>query len=234
MTGAKSVRPPPRDGVADQRGVARRVPTAIARMSGSVILPSARSSPRFLPIAASIARIVEHVVHQLERRAEVHPVAREASSRVGCGIAQHGPESRRGLEQLRGLALDHAEIASLRRASASPEFISCSTSPSAITLVAFDRMSSTRIDRRRPSAGTRANRGSRRRAPTPALPNVALAVAMPAPQLRFVDDVVVKQRRRVDHLDDRRERVVIASRVAASARGQTAASAGAAACRRRR
>ena len=39
-----------------------------------------------------------------------------------------------------------------------------------------------------------------------------------APQLRLVDDVVVQQRRRVDHLDHGRQRVMIAARVAAGVR----------------
>ena len=43
---------------------------------------------------------------------------------------------------------------------------------------------------------------------------------MAAAQVRFVDDVVVQQRRRVDHLDHRRQRVMVRSRVAAGARRQ--------------
>ena len=40
---------------------------------------------------------------------------------------------------------------------------------------------------------------------------------VPPPQLRFVDDVVVQQRGRVDHLDHGRQRVMIAAAIAAGA-----------------
>ncbi len=43
---------------------------------------------------------------------------------------------------------------------------------------------------------------------------------MAAAQLRLVDDVVVEQRRGVDHLDDRRQRVVTLALVSAGARGK--------------
>ena len=53
-----------------------------------------------------------------------------------------------------------------------------------------------------------------------------------APQRRFVDDVVVQQRGRVDQLDDGGERVVLAPAVAAGVRRRARAARAAAACRR--
>jgi hypothetical protein len=61
-------------------------------------LPSARSSPRFLPRVGGIGFVVEHVVDELVGRAEVFAVTRECAC---CAAApgEHGRDFGTGFEQ---------------------------------------------------------------------------------------------------------------------------------------
>ena len=61
-----------------------------------------------------MARVVEHVVDDLERLAQGGAIARAASLGVGIGAGQHRADPRRCLEQGCGLALDHLHVARLR------------------------------------------------------------------------------------------------------------------------
>ncbi len=88
---------------------------SIAMISGSVGLPSARSSPMFLPSVSASGHVVEHIVGNLERVAEIESVARERIFLLGGQAGQHRAEPRRRGEQHRGLAFDHIEIGALAR-----------------------------------------------------------------------------------------------------------------------
>ena len=64
----------------------------------------------FLPVLSEVAGVVEHVVDQLERGAEVHAVAASASSSASVPPPMTAPSRRRGLEQLGGLVADDAQV----------------------------------------------------------------------------------------------------------------------------
>jgi hypothetical protein len=99
-----------------------------------------------LAAGGRVGAVVEHVVDQLVGGAEVPAEARQRALHRLRGAADHRGDLGAGLEQLRGLAVDHLEIAR-SVVSGSWAFISCSTSPSAITLVASAMISITRCER---------------------------------------------------------------------------------------
>ena len=75
-----------------------------------MILPSRKSSPTFLPSLRRLAAVVERVVDELERDAEIH-AERAAGGLLGLGPAgDHRADLAGGGEQLRGLGADHGEI----------------------------------------------------------------------------------------------------------------------------
>ena len=113
-------RPSPPRSEPDRLARWRRAAVALAALpvaghtcSGSVGLPSARSSPMFLPRSWLSRRVIEHVVDQLKGRAQMHAVRRHG--RLDCRrlVADDGAELGRGLEQLGGLAVDHPHVALL-------------------------------------------------------------------------------------------------------------------------
>src|SRR6266571_4626771 len=104
-----------------------------------------------------VAGIVQHVVDQLERRPQVHAVAREAPLELGARLAEYG-----------------ASVTAKLWA-----FSSCSTSPSAIALVASASTAMTRMLR---TATIIWKAREYRKSPTSTLaafPNSALAVLRP-------------------------------------------------------
>jgi hypothetical protein len=89
-------------------------------------------------------RVVEHVVDQLERGADAAAVLGGGFFHFRVRAGQHRAELGRCLEQLGGLVADDLQVA-LHRDVGSCMFSNCSTSPSAITLVALERISMMRM-----------------------------------------------------------------------------------------
>ena len=116
--------------------------------------------------------------------------------------------------------MDHRRGRPFSSRPALPVFISCRTSPSAITFVASATMRSTAhpVDRDHQLERARIQEVADQHGGRVAERRVGRRAA--APLRGLVDDVVVQQRRRVDHLDDRGERVLVAAGVAACAGGQ--------------
>ena len=104
--------------------------------------------------------------------------------------------------------------------------MSCSTSPSAMTLVVSARISSTRIrvdadhHLERARVEEIADEHGRRVA------ELGVGGGVSAAQVGLVHDVVVQERRRVDHLDHGRQRVLLACRGIRSRRDVRSRSAG--------
>ena len=95
--------------------LARRLSTAST--SGSVSLPSRRSAnSSFRPLTA----VVEHVVHELERDAELFPEVRhrELRARIGAGDAR--PGARRPREERRRLVAQDALVGGLGNVELDP------------------------------------------------------------------------------------------------------------------
>ena len=187
---------------APPEGALGRVAARMKAIStGSVILPSRKSSPTVLPSRACSAPVVERVVDQLEGDAEVLAVGRQ---RVLVGLAAGRPPRRRpgrrrgtGRPSWRRSSRDRL----LRCVPVSLAVISCATSPSAITADALARIARTRSE---PSATISWKARENRKSPTSTgalLPHTALAVLMPRRSVALVDDVVVQQRRRMNELD---------------------------------
>ena len=155
-----------------------------------------------------VARVVEHVVDQLERGAQMHAVGRHALPRSRLRRPRIAPRR----------AAASNSFAVLRRITSQVACSSTSGSGSSSAAAPRPRRWCSSLRRApasraclppRPSSGTRANRGNRRPAPLAALPNSAFAVALPAAQLRRVDHVVVQQRGGVDELDHRGELIMV-------------------------
>ena len=75
-----------------QNSASRAPVRAMARISGSVALPSRKSSPAFLPSVSAEPGVVERVVGELEGEAEVLAVA---AQRGGAARRQRRPTPRR-------------------------------------------------------------------------------------------------------------------------------------------
>ena len=179
---------PPERSMADQR----RVGFAFAQVVADVL------SHEF----GAVAFVVQQVVDDLERRAQGAPVAGGRPPRRASAPPSTAPRRALGLEQFGGLEADHAQVVGDRRSGRA-----CSSAagprPSAMTLVASARTSSTRM---RPTDTIIWKAREYRKSPTStlaALPKIALAVARPR---RSSDDR--RRRRRAaawrwDELDDR-------------------------------
>ena len=190
------------DGMAHQLRARRPWLRAIATSSGSVGLPSRRSSPTFLPSALGVAFVVEHVVDQLEGGAQRAAVVgaglfdvarrRRPAPRPGgrwprtawpsCSGSRAGSRRPPG----RGRACSSAAAPRPRRSRwwrrPAPPSPACGSTPTIIWKAREYRKSPTST--------------------LAALPNSALAVLLAAAQRRLVDHVVVQQRGGVDELDD--------------------------------
>ena len=138
------------------------VPRSIAISSGSVGLPSRRSSPTFLPSCSVVAFVVEQVVDQLERGAERAAVVGARLLDLGVGLGEHGAQARARLEQLGGLEADDAQVVVDRDVGV--------VHVHQLQHFAFgdhvgrvgQHLEHAHAVHRRPSSGRRASRGSRR------------------------------------------------------------------------
>ena len=117
---------------------------ATALITGSVSLRSRKSSPVFLPIAASRAAVIQQVIDDLEGDPKrVAVVAQRRDLRLGRARRSRRPprsRPRTAPPSCRARPADRSARPSRRSCAA----VSCSTSPSAIVAAAFARMSSTR------------------------------------------------------------------------------------------
>ena len=129
-----------------QKSRSAGVAAATARITGSVILRSRKSSPMFLPSAGAEPAVVEQVVGDLEGDAErVAVVAQRPHLRARARRrSPRRPRSRRRTapRSCRAPPAGRSPRSVARLAAA----VSCSTSPSAITAEALARMSSTRSE----------------------------------------------------------------------------------------
>ncbi|KAI1696392.1 amidase domain-containing protein [Ditylenchus destructor] len=129
-----------RDGSARAR---RRCRAPSRSAAAAWACPRADRRPRSCPRVGR-AFIVQHVVDQLERGAQRATVTGAGFFQRLGRVGQHGAQTGAGLEQLGGLVADDAQIA-VDRDVGVVHVHRCSTSPSAITLVASASTSRTRI-----------------------------------------------------------------------------------------
>ena len=164
-----------------------------------------------------VAGVIENIVDELERRAEVHAVFGERDLRLSRGAAEDRAHLGRRLEELRRLVADHAQVAflvgvgvvhveELQHFSFGDdvgrirEHLHHAEAPRL-----DDHLEGARVEKIADEHGSRIAEFRVRGLPS-------------APEARFVDDVVVQERRGVDELDHRRELVPRASLAAESAR----------------
>src|SRR5262249_49490556 len=75
--------------------------------TGSVILPSRKSSPVFLP---GLAAVIEGVIHELEGDTEIHPERAAGVLLVFGPSGERWTHLARGGEELRGLGANDGEV----------------------------------------------------------------------------------------------------------------------------
>ena len=93
-----------------QKARSSSLPRALARITGSVILPSRKSSPLALAHGGLVGRIIDRVVDQLEGDAEVAAIGFERVLGLFAGFGDDRGDAAGGGEQGRGLGADDVEI----------------------------------------------------------------------------------------------------------------------------
>ena len=165
------------------RGSASRslgVPRSIAISSGSVGLPSRRSSPTFLPSSRSRRPRSRARRRPPGRRCRAPGRRRRTPPRSpASALGEHRAEAGAGLEQLGGLEADHAQVVVDREVGVvhvhQLQHLALGDHVGRVG----QHLQHAHAVRPTPSSGRRASRGSRRPARWPALPNSALAVGRP-------------------------------------------------------
>jgi len=151
-----------------------------------------------------VARIIQHVVDQLERGADVPAVIGQLVLQGPGRAAEHAAEPRGGLEQLRRLAANHLEIARLVDLGVvAPHQLQHLASGDGVGGLGEHLHDAhvVDLDHHLEGAGIEKIADQHRGG----VAEGGVGGAVPAPQLRFVDHVVVQQSGGVDELDHRGE-----------------------------
>ena len=166
----------------------------------------------------SVGGVVEHVVSDLEGIAEVQPVGVQRLTVPGLLPAQHRAQPGGGGKQHRGLALDYAQIGRLIHVGVVDvqklQHLALGDRVGGVgqhlhhrhAVQLHHELEAARVEE---VADQHAGRVAPQR----------IGGLAPAPQVGFVDHVVVQQGGGVDELDDRRQLQVVAPRIAQRARG---------------
>ena len=166
-----------------------------------------------------IARVVEHVVGDLERVAELHPVVVQRLLRGFVRAGGQRAEPGAGGEQHRGLALDDVEIRRLVGIRiAHVQQLQHFAFGDAVGGVGEDAHHRHAVEFDHQLEAARIQEIADQHAGRIAPDRIRRAAA--AAQVGLVDHVVVQQRGGVDELDDRRQLVVVGTDRAGGAAGQ--------------